>query len=81
MLSRVVPGMLLTMTRSSPVTRLTRLLFPALGLPMTATRMPSSWVSPSQASWGRRSKQASSRSPVPLPWRAEMPTGSPRPRL
>lgn len=40
MVSRVVPGMSLTMARSSPTRRLRMEDLPALGLPMMATGMP-----------------------------------------
>ena len=53
-LSRVVPAMLDTITRSSPSTRLSRLDLPTFGLPMSATRMRSS-SSPLSSSGGKYS--------------------------
>ena len=78
--SRVVPGMSETMSRSCPSRALSRLDLPTFGLPSTATRIASSdtgWPRPP----GRRSSTASSRSPVPWPWSAEISTGSPKPSV
>ena len=80
MASRVVPATSETITRSSPKRRFTREDFPALGFPMTATRMASS-SSSAASSGGKQATHASRRSPVPCPWTAETAMGSPKPRL
>mmetsp|Transcript_29021 Transcript_29021/g.55675 ORF Transcript_29021/g.55675 Transcript_29021/m.55675 type:complete len:257 (-) Transcript_29021:766-1536(-) len=84
MASRVVPLILLTMVRSLPTMALTMLLLPTLGRPTMATLMGSSSrdtsaiISSSRMSafLGRTSINMSSRSPVPVPLRAEMAIGS-----
>ncbi len=67
--SLVVPGMLLTITRSSPIIWFSRLDFPTLGLPTMAIFMEVSWTSSPPS--GRTATRASSISPVWAPWMAE----------
>ncbi|MNJ62745.1 hypothetical protein D3C77_585970 [compost metagenome] len=80
MASRVVPAILLTITRSSPRSALTSDDLPTFGRPISATRMTSSSYSSSSSS-GRLSVIASSKSPTPVPWLPDTPMGSPNPRL
>ena len=48
--SRVVPGISVTIARSPPSSALSRLLLPAFGLPQSTTRNPSSSIRPARAS-------------------------------
>ena len=75
--SRVVPGMGLTMARSSPTSLLSKEDFPAFGLPTMAILTESSSMASTWA--GKELTSASSRSPVPVPCMAETGYGSPRP--
>jgi len=68
--SRVVPGILLTMERSSPTRRLSKLDFPTLGFPTMAIFTESS--STSCCCCGSTFNRSSSKSPVPVPCTAEM---------
>ena len=78
MLSRVVPGSSLAMTRSSPSRRLTRVDLPTFGRPMTAMRM-----APESSRLRRCGVKPSSTCSIsvsqPCPWLAEMASGGPRP--
>ncbi len=76
--SRVVPATSETIRRSSPKIRLITELFPALGLPITATLIASFQPSESASSLsgGKYESARSSRSPVPLPCTDETGTGS-----
>ena len=76
--SMVVPGRGSTITRSSPSSAFTSDDFPTLGRPTIATRgAPSSG---STARSGSIATTSSSRSPIPVPFSAEMARGSPSPR-
>ena len=86
MLSRVVPGRSWTTERSSPISRLNRVDLPTLGRPTMATDGTDGTCSVDRAQPPRRpaprasaATTASSRSPVPRPWRALTGNGSPRP--
>ena len=48
--SRVVPGISVTIARSPPSSAFSRLLLPAFGLPQSTTRKPSSSMRPARAS-------------------------------
>ncbi len=76
MLSRVVPAISLTTSRSSPSSRLMKLDLPTFGFPTTATASASSGGSSIS---GRCATRASSTSPDPFPDRALTGRGSPRP--
>ena len=66
MLSRVVPGISMASTLSSPKIRLISVDFPTLGLPKTATAMPStSSCSSSSACLGSKGKVYSIKSAIP----------------
>src|ERR1700690_1394937 len=78
--SRVVPARSETITRSDPRKALTSEDLPALGRPITATRVGCS-PSPAGALSPSSSTTRSSRSPLPRPCVAETANGSPSPSL
>ena len=78
--SRVVPGTSLTITRSSPSIALTSEDFPTFGRPITAIRISSS-SRVSSSFDGKFFTTASSKSPKFSALLAEMPIGSPKPKL
>ncbi len=78
MASRVVPASGATTCRSSPSSLLMIDDLPAFGRPTTATLIDSG---DSSSPSGSDSTSLSSRSPLPLPTPADVPSGSPRPRL
>ena len=80
MASRVVPAILETITRLSPVNLLIMDDFPTLGLPTMATLGLSS-SSSSRFNCSKYDVTWSSISPIPLLCAAEIGTGSPIPRL
>ena len=82
MLSRVVPGMSLAITRSSPIRRLTSVDLPTLGRPMMAMRMRPSFGEDS-AAMTSGSKSSSTRdmsSRHPSPCAEAIASGSPSPK-
>ena len=74
----VVPGAGSTTIRSSPRSAFTIDDLPTLGRPTIATLGGESPASADRS--GSRATTASSRSPMPVPFSAEMASGSPRPR-
>ncbi len=75
--SRVVPAIGVTITRSSPSSRLSSDDLPTFGRPISASRVASS--ASALPVPGSRSTIRSSRSPVPRPWVADTGIGSPSP--
>ena len=80
MLSRVVPGMSVAITRSSPISRLTSVDLPTLGRPIIAMRMESSSGVAASVSGSRPASTISINDSQPMPCTAAMACGSPQPR-
>ena len=77
--SLVVPSMEETMTLSSPSIAFTKDDFTTFGLPMIANEIDLSSLEPISSSLGNLEQTSSNKSPIPIPWIAEITKGSPNP--